>query len=177
MSYLQSVQKDLKKMGLQSVIAPCSFPQGNTMSLMIGESEESVVAASTAQEIGAEYAHTSDKAKSAHFSSELANNIAQRAINNAAMNLFAVFSAATNGLLWIGHAASVEDAICSLNRVHPFANTEPSDEDEFLFAVNVSPEEAAKIEALTFGAPIPELQNEATEITYAQALNIVIRNQ
>lgn len=89
------------------------------------------------------------------------------------MSLFAVFSAPTNGLLWLGQAATVEDAVRSLNREVPIADTEPSDDEEFISVVPVSPAEAAKIEALEWGDPVPELADEFTELSYLAALELV----
>lgn len=89
------------------------------------------------------------------------------------MSLFAVFSASTNGLLWLGQAATVEDAVRSLNREVPIADTEPSDDEEFISVVPVSPAEAAKIEALEWGDPVPELADEFSELSYSAALELV----
>ena len=89
------------------------------------------------------------------------------------MSLFAVFSASTNGLLWLGEAATVEDAVRSLNREVPIADTEPSDDEEFISVVPVSPAEAAKIEALEWGDPVPGLANEFAEVSYSTALAFV----
>lgn len=81
---LQGVQLELEKMGLKSLIAPCGLPQGLTLSLMVGESEEAIAASYTAQHIGAEFAHTADKKDAQRFADELASNIADRAISSAA---------------------------------------------------------------------------------------------
>lgn len=81
---LQGVQLELEKMGLKSLIAPCGLPQGLTLSLMVGESEEAITASYTAQHIGAEFAHTADKKDAKRFADELASNIAERAIWAAA---------------------------------------------------------------------------------------------
>ena len=89
------------------------------------------------------------------------------------MSLYAVFSAPTNGLLWLGQAATVEDAVRSLNREFPIADTEPSEDEDFLTVVPVSPAEAAMIEALEWGAPVPELANEFTEFSFSAALKLV----
>lgn len=89
------------------------------------------------------------------------------------MSLFAVFSAPTNGLLWLGQAATVEEAVRSLNREVPIADTEPSEEEDFISVVPVSSAEAAKIEALEWGSPVPELANEFTEVSYSTALEFV----
>lgn len=83
-NYLQGVQRDLEKMGMKSLIAPCGLPQGLTLSLMVGESEEAITASYTAQHIGAEFAHTADKNDAKRFADELASNIAERAIWTAA---------------------------------------------------------------------------------------------
>lgn len=89
------------------------------------------------------------------------------------MSLFAVFSTPTNGLLWVGPATTVEEAVRCLNREAPIAGTEPSDDEEFISVVPVSLDEAATIEALEWGAPLPKLANEFTEVTYARALELV----
>ena len=81
---LQDVQLELEKMGLKSLIAPCGMPQGLTLSLMVGESEEAITASYTAQHIGAEFAHTDNKKDAKRFADELASNIAERAIWAAA---------------------------------------------------------------------------------------------
>ena len=77
---LQDVQLELEKMGLKTLIAPCGLPQGLTLSLMVGESEEAIAASYTAQHIGAEFAHTADKTNAQRFADDLASNIAERAI-------------------------------------------------------------------------------------------------
>ena len=171
--YLQGIQTDLAKMGLKTLIAPCDFPQGYTISLIAGESEESIVSSYVAQSLGAEMAHTSDTKDATRFAQELASQIAQRAIDIAAVNLYAVFSSATNMLLWLGQASSVEAAVRALNSATPIADTEPSDEDDFIFVVNVSRSEAEKIESLEWDSPLPELANEHVYITYKQALSFV----
>ena len=89
------------------------------------------------------------------------------------MSLFAIFSVPTNGLLWLGQAATVEEAVRSLNREVSIAGTEPSEDEEFLSVVPVSSAEAAKIEALEWGAPVPELANEFAEVSYSMALAFV----
>lgn len=90
-----------------------------------------------------------------------------------AISTFAVFSASTNGLLWLGQAATLEEAVRSLNREVPIVDTEPSDDEEFLSVVEVTPAEAEKLDALEWGARVPELVNEFTEVSYATALEIV----
>lgn len=95
------------------------------------------------------------------------------ASSEEAISTFAVFSASTNGLLWLGQAATLEEAVRSLNREVPIVDTEPSDNEEFLSVVEVSPAEAEKLDALEWGAPVPELVNEFTEVSYATALEIV----
>lgn len=100
-------------------------------------------------------------------------NMSSKTIDPAAISLIAVFSGPTNGLLWIGQAATVEEAVRSLNRELPIADTEPSDDEDFISVVSVSPAEAAMIEALEWGAPVPELANEFTEVSYSTALEIV----
>lgn len=82
--YLQGVRRDLEKMGVKSLIAPCGLPQGLTLSLIVGETEQAIAASYTAQHIGAEFAHTADKNDAKRFADELASNIAERAIWAAA---------------------------------------------------------------------------------------------
>lgn len=82
--HLQAVQHELEKMGLKSLIAPCALPQGLTLSLMVGETEQAIAASYTAQHIGAGFAHTADLKDSTLFADELASNIAERAIWSAA---------------------------------------------------------------------------------------------
>lgn len=89
------------------------------------------------------------------------------------MEFFAVFSASTNGLLWLDQAPSVDEAVRSLNRKTPFADVEPSDHEEFISVVCVSPAEAAALNALEWGDQIPELANDFTEFSYSGALAVV----
>lgn len=86
---------------------------------------------------------------------------------------YAVFSTPTNGLLWLGDAATVEDAVIHLNREAPIADTEPSDDEEFIYAVRVNAKEAEEIAALEWGCPLPELESSTQEISYTEALEIV----
>ena len=94
-------------------------------------------------------------------------------MGGAPMRCFAVFSAPTNGLLWLGPAATVEDAVRGLNREAPIADTEPSEAEDFLLVVPVNSDEAERIEALEWGAPLPELAARFTEVSYSVALALV----
>jgi hypothetical protein len=86
---------------------------------------------------------------------------------------YAVFSTPTNELLWLGDAATMEDAVIHLNREFPISDTEPSDDEDFIYAVQVSAKEAKKIAALEWGSPLPVLEHSAREISYTEALEIV----
>lgn len=77
---LRKAQKELEELGLTVLIAPCAMPQGLTMSLTVGESEEAIVASYTAQQIGAEFAQTADSKDAQRFAVELSVNIADRSI-------------------------------------------------------------------------------------------------
>lgn len=81
---LRKMRKELEELGFSVLISPLSMPQGYSLSLVVGESEQAIVAAYTAQHIGAEFAHIADEAKRTQFANELADNIADRAITSAA---------------------------------------------------------------------------------------------
>lgn len=81
---LRKMRKELEGLGFSVLISPLSMPHGYTLSLVVGESEQAIVAAFTAQDIGAVFAHTAEEAKVTKFANELAANIADRAISSAA---------------------------------------------------------------------------------------------
>lgn len=80
---LRRVQGELEQLGFSVLVAPCSMPQGYSLSLVAGESEQSIVAAYTAATIGGEFAHVADPVQRGRFEHELADHIADRAIANA----------------------------------------------------------------------------------------------
>lgn len=81
---LRRAQEELEGLGFTALISHTVLPQGDSISLVVGESEQSIVAAYTAQSIGEEYAHTADASRRQRFAHELADNIADRAITSAA---------------------------------------------------------------------------------------------
>lgn len=81
---LRKLRKELEGLGFSVLISPLSMPQGYSLSLVVGESELAIVAAYTAQGIGAEFAHAAEEAEVTKFANELADNIADRAISSAA---------------------------------------------------------------------------------------------
>lgn len=86
---------------------------------------------------------------------------------------FAIYSTAMNGLLWLDTAPSQLDAIRAFNVETPFTDNEPSDDDEFIFVVQVSDEEAKQLEQLGFGDRLPKLKHEIQYIDYKHALELV----
>ena len=84
---LRKAQKELEELGFAVLLSPSAMPQGYSLSLVVGESEQAIVAAYTAQSIGAEFAHVADEAKRQRFAQEIADTIADRAITSAAARL------------------------------------------------------------------------------------------
>ena len=89
------------------------------------------------------------------------------------MHYFAIFSTPTNGLLWLGESESLRDAVLSLNRDTAIAETQPSEDEDFISVVSVTPAEAKILDSLEWGAPLPELAEEFTHISYTEALSLI----
>lgn len=81
---LRRAQQELEGLGFTALISHTVLPQGDSISLVVGESEQSIVAAYTAQSIGEEFAHSGDESRRQRFARELADYIADRAITSAA---------------------------------------------------------------------------------------------
>lgn len=89
------------------------------------------------------------------------------------MFLYAIFSTPTNGLLWLGQAENIREAIFSLNRETAIAETQPSDDEDFISVVSVTPAEAKILDSLEWGSPLPELAEDFTYISYTDTLALL----
>jgi hypothetical protein len=72
----------LRALGLACTVAPMSLPQGTCLNLLVGESQQAAAAAYVALGRGGQDAHVS--ATSASFAIEVADVLAEEAINYAA---------------------------------------------------------------------------------------------
>ncbi|WP_155293422.1 hypothetical protein [Comamonas testosteroni] len=87
--------------------------------------------------------------------------------------IFAIFSASTNELLWCDEASNTQEALRAHNTQVRYADIELSDPDDFVFVVQVSAEERQEIEALAPGSSLPGLESEIHYFSHSQAMQLI----
>lgn len=81
---LRNAQLELEKHGFVSLIAPSAMPQGYSLSLIVGQSEQAIISQYTACTCGEEQGLVADEATRKDFHARIAENLASRAIDLAA---------------------------------------------------------------------------------------------